>query len=82
MCITWIFATFIPLYEAHNEEDQNEKSDSAHQSNKPALSGDVHLTVGYSCTHREGTERRRHRGVSIPVSHNSNPEAVNTEMGF
>lgn len=54
MCITWIFATFIPLDEAHNEEDQDEKSDGAHQSNKPALSGDVHLAVGYSWTHREG----------------------------
>lgn len=59
--ITWIFATFVPLDEAHYEKDQDEESDGTHQSNKPSLSCNVHLPAGYSWTHthtqrKEGTD--------------------------
>lgn len=48
VCITWIFATLVPLDEAHYEEDQDEESYGTHQANKPALGGNVYLTARYS----------------------------------
>ena len=95
MCITWIFATFVPLDEAHNEEDQDEEGDGTHESDKPALGGDVDLSAGHGCT---GTERDRGEQDerNCPVKLKSRlvkwwslfffmlrlTEAVNTEMEF
>lgn len=45
--VTWIFASFVPLDEADYEKDQDEESYGAHQPDKPALGGDVHLSAGY-----------------------------------
>lgn len=51
---TWIFAAFVPLDEAHNEQDQDEEGNGAHQPNEPALSGDVHLPAGCSWVGHSG----------------------------
>lgn len=53
--LTWIFSTFVPLDEAHDEQDQDEERDGAHQPDEPSLSGDVHLPVGCGWTHRRET---------------------------
>lgn len=53
--VTWIFSTFVPLDEAHDEEDQDEERDGTHQPDEPSLSGNVHLPVGCSWTHRRQT---------------------------
>lgn len=45
---TWIFAAFVPLDEAHNEQDQDEEGNGAHQPDEPPLSGDVDLPAGCS----------------------------------
>lgn len=57
---TWIFASFVPLDEAHDEQDQDEERDGAHQPDEPPLSGDVHLPAG--CSWGE------HRGSSSAVT--------------
>lgn len=41
--LTWIFAALVPLDEADDEQDEDEQSDGRHQTDEPALSGDVHL---------------------------------------
>lgn len=53
---TWIFATFVSLDEAYDKKHQDQESDGAHQSDKPALRGDVYLPVG-------GSWRKRRRGT-------------------
>lgn len=35
--LTWIFAPFIPLDEAENEKDQQQKHDGAHNTDEPTL---------------------------------------------
>lgn len=78
MCITWIFATLVPLDEAHYEEDQDEESYGTHQANKPALGGNIYLAAGYSWTHTPDTQRKRsgekdRNRISITVGPNLIP---------
>lgn len=52
---TWIFASFVPLDEAHDEQDQDEERDGAHQPDEPPLSGNVHLPAGCSWGEHRGS---------------------------
>lgn len=52
---TWIFASFVPLDEAHDEQDQDKERDGAHQPDEPPLSGNVHLPAGCSCGEHRGS---------------------------
>lgn len=46
--LTWVLSTTTPLDEAHDEQDQDDEGDGAHEANEPALSGDVDLVdVGW-----------------------------------
>lgn len=64
---TWVFAALVSLDKAHDEEHQDEQSNGAHQSNKPALGGDVYLPAGDSWTQKGG-------GVSLMGDPTSNAD--------
>lgn len=45
--LTRILPALVPLDEADDEQDEDEQSDGRHQTDEPALSGDVHLRTHY-----------------------------------
>lgn len=55
--LTWIFSTTTPLDEAHDEQDQYDEGDGAHEADEPALSGDVNL-VDVGCGSSGGGRRQ------------------------
>lgn len=44
---TWILSPFVPLDEADDEEHEDEESDGTHETDEPALRGDVYLPAGH-----------------------------------
>lgn len=45
---TWILPSSTPLDEANDEKDEDDEGDGAHQTDEPALRGNVH-TVRRDC---------------------------------
>ena len=87
--ITWIFATLVPLDEAHDEKDQDEEGDGTHQPNEPPLGGDVYLPAGDSWAHRgwkkqtwTSTEKKGWILFSSCWVTRRWTEAVNTQIKF
>ena len=56
---TWIFASFAPLDEAEDEQQEQQQHDGAHQADEPTLGGEAPLHLHHRW--REG-ERERERG--------------------
>lgn len=44
--LTWVLAASTPLDETDDEQGQHQEGDGTHESNEPALGGDVRLVVG------------------------------------
>lgn len=54
MVLTGVFSTAAPLDEADDEQDKDDEGDGTHQTDEPALSGDIDLIyVGWR--HRRQT---------------------------
>lgn len=54
MVLTGVFPTTAPLDEAHDEQDEDDEGDGTHQTDEPALSGNIDLIyVGWR--HRRQT---------------------------
>lgn len=54
MVLTRVFSTAAPLDEADDEQDEDDEGDGTHQTDEPALSGDIDLIyVGWR--HRRQT---------------------------
>lgn len=55
--LTWVLAAATPLDEADDEQDQHQEGDGTHESDEPALRGDICLVVGVSW---QGSRKQRH----------------------
>lgn len=53
---TGVLSPFVTFDEAGDEQDQDKQGDGTHQTNEPALCGDVHLLTWYyytsACEHK------------------------------
>lgn len=56
---TWVFSSLVSLYEADDEEDEDEESDGTHQADEPALSSNIHLSGCHSWSGRGKEENIR-----------------------
>lgn len=51
--VTWVLSSSALFYEADDEQDDHQQSNGAHQSNEPALGGNVHLFPGERFHHTQ-----------------------------